>query len=189
MRQPRARACAWLLLSCACVAGAPAGAKWRRARVDWDAVERELEVGDDPALAVSEDALAIADMERRRALAPEPGVAAAHAAAQAGPTMLFAGLRAGAGAGAGGGGGDALANAWRELLHTAGIDVAVYDVAPRRLLVALQRGWRGAEVRDFLLAQPEVADVEWDGEVVAAEPALESKRKKGGRKARRPPPA
>ena len=176
--------CACALLACACVAGAPAGAKWRRARIDWDAVERELEVGDDPALAVSEDALAIADMERRRALAPEPGVAAAHAAAQAGPTMLFAGLRADAG------GGDALANAWMELLHTAGIDVAVYDVAPRRLLVALQRGWRGAEVRDFLLAQPEVADVEWDGEIVAAgaEPAPASKRAPRRTARRRPPP-
>lgn len=170
----RARLVLWLALACAsapAVCGGRGGgggsAKWR-ARIDWDAMERELEEGDDPDLLRSEDSVAIADMERRR-MAPPPADAGAealaHAAAQAGPTMLFAGLRTGAGAGAG----DALADAWTELLHTAGITASVYEVATDRLVVTLQQGWRGLEVRDFLLARDEVADVEWDGQMYTAE--------------------
>jgi hypothetical protein len=80
---------------------------------------------------------------------------------------------------------------WRELLRTAGIEAQVFDIsdveskAPEpspgadaaakadaadadaarpapRLLVTTNTGWRGYEVRDFLIKQPELAEMEWD---------------------------
>lgn len=50
---------------------AKVGGKWRKT-INWDEVERQLEEGDDAELLVSEDALLIAEMERRRAAPPEP---------------------------------------------------------------------------------------------------------------------
>ena len=145
-----------LLLLFILILASPAGKKWR-GRVNWDAIEAQLETGDDAEELRTEDSVAIADMARRRA-APFVGE---HASAQSGPTMLFAFLRTGAAEEAGGA--PALAETWTEQLHFGGIGVSVYDVAPDRLLVALQRGWRGEETKDFLLAQPEVVSVEWDG--------------------------
>jgi hypothetical protein len=68
------------------------------------------------------------------------------------------------------------------MLFTAGIEVTCYDMEgalppeddagkskkkkggrrERQMVVTLQHGWRGYEVRDFLLKQPEVTAVEWD---------------------------
>ena len=158
----RQRASALVLLLSNALA-LPLGKKWR-GRVNWDAIEVQLEAGDAAEELRSEDAEAIADMARRRAASAAGGL---HAAAQSGPTMLFATLRAGAAERSGGA--PALADAWSELLHSGGIGVSVYDVAPDRLLVALQRGWRGDEAKQFLLAQPEVERVEWDGHDYEAE--------------------
>ena len=60
----------------------------------------------------------------------------------------------------------------------AGIEVTCYDMqsavgaaannilgsgaGDTQMIVTLQHGWRGYEVRDFLLQQPEVTAVEWD---------------------------
>lgn len=49
------------------------------------------------------------------------------------------------------------------MLHMAGIEAQVYDMGESTVVVTLQHGWRGYEVRDFLLAQPEVREVDWDG--------------------------
>ena len=49
-----------------------------------------------------------------------------------------------------------------QLLHTAGIEVTCYDVDTRRMLITLQSGWRGFDVKDFLLGQTVVDEVEWD---------------------------
>jgi hypothetical protein len=60
---------------------------------------------------------------------------------------------------------------WRELLKTMGIEAQAYDIGdeagkargdPVRILVTTQTGWKGYEMRDFLLRQPELAEVEWD---------------------------
>jgi len=167
------RARALLALSC-CLAPISAGRDWR-ARIDWNAMERDLEAGDDPELLVAEDTLLIREMERRRAAALQPPDGGSggneadwmrHTAAHGGPTMLFAELQptqpwSSAQLAA-------LADEWTELLHTAGITASVYEVAEARLLVTLQTGWRGYDVRAFLLAQPAVASVSWDGEVAGA---------------------
>ncbi len=60
-----------LVISSASVRAAPPSKKWQRT-IDWDAIEHELEDGDDPELLVTEDELLIADMDRRRAAQPEP---------------------------------------------------------------------------------------------------------------------
>jgi hypothetical protein len=64
-----------------------------------------------------------------------------------------------------------LAYEWRELLKTAGIEAQAYDIGDAaskargeaaRLLVTTQTGWKGYDVRDFLLRQPELDEAEWD---------------------------
>lgn len=42
--------------------------------------------------------------------------------------------------------------------------VTCYDIATNKMAVTLQKGWFGAEVKDFLLEQPEVKEVSWDTE-------------------------
>lgn len=159
-------------------------------KIDWDAAERALEEGDDPELLASEDAAKIASMEKRKAAGlvmpdgnvklKDPTEWVRHTAAMTGPTMQFVTLRdsaapGGTGGESGSGSGaplpwakqskavlEALTTRWKELLHTAGIEAACYDIGEGRVLVSLQEGWRGYDLRDFLLAQPEVQEIEWD---------------------------
>lgn len=81
----------------------PSG-KWGRKKIDWDAVEWNLEQGDDPELLMTEDEVLIAEMERRRAMIPAKPVGvplddddeldwAKHTQAAVGPTMVFATLK------------------------------------------------------------------------------------------------
>jgi len=74
---------------------------------------------------------------------------------------------------------------WQNLCKTAGLDAKVYDISdpnsqptkkpkpgspkpsrapppPPRLLVSMNTGWRGYELRDFLLRRPELDSLEWD---------------------------
>ena len=85
-----------------------------------------------------------------------------------------------------------LSGRWQSLLKTAGLDAKVYDISdpdvgekkpkkkkvcpeneecpeeptptphPPRVLVSLNTGWRGYELRDFMLRQPELVSLEWD---------------------------
>lgn len=66
----------------------------------------------------------------------------------------------------------AVAFEWKELLKTASLEAQVYDISDAgakdgtgnapRVLVTTNLGWRGYEFRDFLLTQPEMAELEWD---------------------------
>ncbi|KAA0172478.1 hypothetical protein FNF27_06051 [Cafeteria roenbergensis] len=58
---------------------------------------------------------------------------------------------------------DSLSTLWQDRLFAAGIDVTVYHVDDRKVMVGLTRGWHGAEVKQFLLGRPEVESVTWDG--------------------------
>lgn len=52
-----------------------------------------------------------------------------------------------------------------QLLWNGGLEVTVYEIeADKKLLVGLQRGVQVADLRRFLLAQPEVREIEWDGQ-------------------------
>eukprot|EP00633_Aureoumbra_lagunensis_P000754 CAMPEP_0197293400 /NCGR_PEP_ID=MMETSP0890-20130614/28290_1 /TAXON_ID=44058 ORGANISM="Aureoumbra lagunensis, Strain CCMP1510" /NCGR_SAMPLE_ID=MMETSP0890 /ASSEMBLY_ACC=CAM_ASM_000533 /LENGTH=222 /DNA_ID=CAMNT_0042768095 /DNA_START=238 /DNA_END=906 /DNA_ORIENTATION=+ len=48
------------------------------------------------------------------------------------------------------------------LLQTGGLKINSYRIDPRRLLVTMQTGWYGADVKDFLLEQPTVMKITWD---------------------------
>lgn len=81
------------------------------------------------------------------------------------------------------------------MLFLAGIEVTIYDMGAAaagvvkagetQMVVTLQHGWRGYELRDFLLQQGEVSLVEWDG--VATVPdrlkTSEGGARRGGKKA------
>lgn len=85
-----------------------------------------------------------------------------------------------------------LSSRWQSMLKTAGLDAKVYDISdpdvgekkpkkkrvcpegeecpetptpsphPPRVLLSLNTGWRGYELRDFMLRQPELVSLEWD---------------------------
>lgn len=55
-----------------------------------------------------------------------------------------------------------LTEEWKDLLFTAGIEATFYMPEERRVLAALQRGWHGPDVKEFLLDRKEVVEVEWD---------------------------
>jgi hypothetical protein len=65
---------------------------------------------------------------------------------------------------------DELAYQWREMLYTAGLNpcgdngcaVTMYDIEEDKILFSMQRGWKGSEIKDFLLDQLEVLVVEWN---------------------------
>jgi len=57
---------------------------------------------------------------------------------------------------------DDAAGRFTALLQTGGLKVSVYRIDDRRLLVTMQTGWYGEEVKDFLLSQKEVMKVTWD---------------------------
>lgn len=59
---------------------------------------------------------------------------------------------------------DVLSTEWKEMLFAAAITVQVYRIDSGSVMVALQRGWHGKEVRDFLAQRPEVLKIEWDGQ-------------------------
>jgi hypothetical protein len=83
---------------------------------------------------------------------------------------------------------DFLSAEWASLCKTAGLEAKVYDISegaqdpvtrtrkptgsatptptkalpPARMLVSMNSGWRGYELRDFLLRRPELESLEWD---------------------------
>ena len=87
-----------------------------------------------------------------------------HAKAQSGPTMVFARLNRTLKDGS------KLTKEvteetgakWRELLFLGGVEVTPYAIEYDTLLMTVQRGWNGDELRDFLLSKEEVIEVEWD---------------------------
>ena len=51
---------------------------------------------------------------------------------------------------------------WKELLFTGGVECTPYDIEWDTILMTLQRGWNGFQMRDFLLSRDEVLKVTWD---------------------------
>ncbi len=70
-----------------------------------------------------------------------------------------------------------LSEYWREMLSTDGSYALCYDVGENKLLVSIQRGWHAPSVKQFLLEQPQVVEVEWDS-VKYRPPSRKQKRKK-----------
>jgi hypothetical protein len=146
--------------------------------VDWEAADKSLEAGDEEEELRTEDSIAIAETERRKKMGigmPEPGTKlkdptewVRHTQAMSGPTMMFVTLKNGTAPN-----GEPWVNQtekqlgeltmrWRDMLKTDGIEATAYNIDEGRVLLSLQTGWRGYDVRDFLLTQPEVEELEWD---------------------------
>jgi Chaperone for wingless signalling and trafficking of LDL receptor len=102
-----------------------------------------------------------------------------HSQAQAGPTMIFVTVTKTLN-------GkpwtkddfELLSYKWRELMFSMGVEAQVYQMAEDTVLVAFHSGWRGFDVKEFLLKQEHVVEIEWDSQKYYPEkPATATKNK------------
>ena len=83
-----------------------------------------------------------------------------------------------------------------QMLWVDGVEVKCYEIEAGKLMVTLQKGWHAESVRDFLVQQDEVDEVEWDSvkypgkrraRAKKQKPAKATKAAKGSAKAGNPP--
>jgi hypothetical protein len=173
----------------------------RKSAAEWNSIMNEKieeieemhKKGDDEEELKTEDMYEYERMEARRNAPQGPPqnfdeTEAAewfkHAKAQSGPTMVFAKLN------------HTLPDGktkltkelceetgakWRELLFLGGVEVTPYAIEFDTLLMTVQRGWNGAQLKEFLLSKEEVIEVEWD-QVKYKPDRLKSSEKKNNRK-------
>ncbi|KAJ0397932.1 hypothetical protein P43SY_006054 [Pythium insidiosum] len=126
----------------------PINASPHRKSIDFDALERAWEDGDDDReLRSPAD-----DQFDRLNSASEEGARAM------GPQMVFVTL-------------DttheqleSLANRWKELLWNGGIEANIYEIEKNKVLVGVQKGSAVPDLRRFLDEQQEVQEYEWNGQ-------------------------
>ncbi|GMH80671.1 hypothetical protein TL16_g08644 [Triparma laevis f. inornata] len=169
--------------------------------VDWNKLEEDWSDGDDPELLKNEDEALQAEMEKKKAELEEEGapnmrrlarmdpqqakqaVANADAGNQGGPTMMFVDLKSNMGqSGVNTDGSDRtwfeedlnfISQQWKDLLKTAGFDATLYNIEGDRLLVSVQKGWHGMDIRNFFLTRPEVTMLTWNGVETMAQDYVE----------------
>ncbi|GMI07797.1 hypothetical protein TrRE_jg7227 [Triparma retinervis] len=158
--------------------------------VDWDKLESDWSEDDEDEEKKSEDEFLMEEMERKKAQfesqeAPdvrrlqkmhpkqaEQMLANSQAGNQGGPTMMFIDLKPGEGMNGVSEDGsartwpksdlDILSTQWRDLLMTAGFQTSIYNIEGDRLLVSVQKGWNGEDVKNFFLTRTEVNMVTWN---------------------------
>jgi len=71
---------------------------------------------------------------------------------------------------------DSIAQRWKDLLFTGGVDGTVYQIEEGKMLLTMKKGWYGPDGLAFLQQRREVVSITWDnqkyygaGEVVHAE--------------------
>uniref|UniRef100_A0A7S2HA10 Uncharacterized protein n=1 Tax=Haptolina brevifila TaxID=156173 RepID=A0A7S2HA10_9EUKA len=57
---------------------------------------------------------------------------------------------------------ETIASRWRSMLMSSGMDVTTYIIEDDQVLFSTQAGLHAAEIRDFVLKQPECVAVEWN---------------------------
>lgn len=163
------------------LAGIPSGVSKRRSAKDWDKiathrlgdVDQQWRDGDDEAELITEDQEEYKRMEARKnahAQVPtnfesvDPHEWMKHQQAVTGPTMVFAKLNHTMKIGKKLTKADTedFAFMWKELLFLGGVNVTSYAIEFDTILMTLQRGWNGYELKDYLLTKEEVIQVEWD---------------------------
>ena len=163
------------------VAGIPSGGSKRRSAKDWNKiathrlgdVDQQWRDGDDEAELITEDQEEYNRMEARKnapAQVPtnfesvDPNEWMKHQQAVVGPTMVFAKLNHTMKNGKKLKKADTedFAFMWKELLFLGGVNVTSYAIEFDTVLMTLQRGWNGYELKDYLLTKEEVIQVEWD---------------------------
>ena len=135
-------------------------------------VEDEWAAGDEEEELITEGQIEYQNMERRKAklASPkdfdvnDPSEWMAHQESTAGPTMMFAKLNHTRKDGSKLTREDTqeLAAMWKELLFTGGVECTPYDIEWDTVLMTLQRGWNGFQMKDFLLSREEVLKVTWN---------------------------
>ncbi|GMH74915.1 hypothetical protein TrST_g674 [Triparma strigata] len=183
--------CIILLVQCAsCAKIIRKGSKdW--SAVDWNKLEEDWSEGDEEELLKNEDEVLQAEMEKKKKELEEAGapdvrrlarmdpqqakqaVANAEAGNQGGPTMMFVDLHPNMGqSGINSDSSDRtwfesdlnfISQQWKDLLKTAGFDATLYNIEGDRLLVSVQKGWHGMDIRNFFLTRPEVNMLTWNG--------------------------
>lgn len=75
-----------------------------------------------------------------------------------------------------------------QLLFTGGLDVSCYDLEQGRILVTLQHGWEAFKLKDFLVDQVDVAEVEWNQAKYPGKhlPRKKASKTKKSKKAKKP---
>ncbi|KAJ0400186.1 hypothetical protein ATCC90586_009322 [Pythium insidiosum] len=137
-----------------------------RKSIDFDALERAWEDGDDDReLRSPAD-----DQFDRLNSASEEGARAM------GPQMVFVTL-------------DStheelesLANRWKELLWNGGIEANIYEIEKNKVLVGVQKGSAVPDLRRFLDEQQEVQEYEWNGQRFGKRRTKTSVKSKGKKK-------
>ncbi|CAM9829674.1 unnamed protein product [Ascophyllum nodosum] len=149
--------------------------------MNFDALEKEWEEGDDEEDLKTESQLEFERLERRRkeaaaasgSLDPsalnemDAAEIEALAAGQKdvmGPTMMFATVESGLGE-AGNPervGATLTKEDTNGLALLGGLEVSVYAIEAGSVLVSTQRGWEGKKILDFLLSRSEVTKVTWN---------------------------
>ena len=169
-------------------------AKRKKSSSDWnsvnfDDVDQEWRTGDEEAELQTEDALHFERVQKRREKLDSEDISEAmrdpekaiHRNAMAGPTMMFAKLdvvkselkRNDV---------EEISKIWQDKLFYGRIHVQNYVIEDDTILVTLQYGWEGRELKDFLLDQEHVKSVTWDSKEYTQKP--KKKRKKNRRKKR-----
>lgn len=162
--------------------------EWRS--VEWDNVEKDWEEGDDSIELRTEDQEEFDRLQARRDELDRLGAtedlmndpdAAIHHSSRAGPTMMFAKIQTK--------GPDdeivierkdveEMGQMWSDKLFIGGVKVTTYTIEDDTVLVTLQHGWNGMDLLEFLVTQPKVIDVTWDGKAYDVEALTEMKRRR-----------
>eukprot|EP00949_MAST-11_sp_MAST-11-sp1_P001822 g1822.t1 len=138
---------------------------------DLESIEADWQAGDSEEELKTEDQYEYERIEERKAMpipktpnGEDPSQWMAHAAAFSGPTMVFCKLNSTLEDGSKRTKDDTdLTGArWKELLLMGGVEATPYSIEYDTVLLTLQRGWNGAQLRDFCLEQPEVVKASWD---------------------------
>ena len=150
-------------------------AYWDKLLADEDrlkGVEDEWAADDEEEELLTEGQLEYQNMERRKAQpaspkdfgVDDPSEWMTHQESTAGPTMMFAKLNHTKPDGSKLTREDTqeLAAMWKELLFTGGVECTPYDIEWDTILMTLQRGWNGFQMKDFLLSRNEVLKVTWN---------------------------
>lgn len=151
--------------------------------VNFDEIDREWEMGDEKQDLMTEDSLHFERVQKRREMLDNEDMSevirnpekAIHRSAMAGPTMMFAKLdienlkRADV---------EEISKIWQDKLFYGRIHVQNYVIEDDTILVTLQHGWEGHELRDFLLDQEHVKSITWDSKEYTRKPKKKRKKKR-----------
>ena len=157
--------------------------------MNFDDIEMEWEKGDEEPELLTEDALHFERVKKKRDELDSEDMSelienpekAVHRNSMAGPTMMFAKLDVEK-SGLKRDDVEDISKIWQDKLFYGRIHVTNYVIEDDTILVTLQHGWEGHELRDFLLEQEHVKSVTWDSKEYTRKKTNKRRRKKKSKK-------